>query len=195
MQNQRSESLRTYCASLEEFENNLSEPPLRKLMDYWLSLRRGEDLPSKSELNPCVMGEWTGNTFLYRYHPNRQDFEIRILGDEIQKPGVWVHSPGRFLSEFADADEMIAIRDRWSACLNGPTVMCVSHSSDGETTFERLLLPVRDKNRSENPYIFGMVLSHKRSRYDREYKNQMSYPDSIVALDVSLIPEAMVPAQ
>lgn len=67
----------------------LDEPDLRRLAEYWRSLRRGRPMPAKGDIDPLDIGWALSRIYLMDYRPG-EGFTYRLAGNEVSS--VFGHS-------------------------------------------------------------------------------------------------------
>lgn len=146
---------------------------LRKLLAIW-SRFQGPDrpVPRKSEVVPFPIAHYLSKVWLYRYLPRQQDFECRVVGDDVLKAWQIHMGQGDRLSDVQNGLYFETLYPRWHRVV---TVPCIMHAfcegSDHAKQAERLALPLADDD-GIPCYILGVT----------QYTD---YSDNLVPVDPS----------
>ncbi|MEO3430387.1 PAS domain-containing protein [Pelagibius sp. CAU 1746] len=141
----------------------LEKPDLRRLFDYWRSLRRGRLMPSKNDIDPLDIGWALSRVFLMDYRP-AEGFTYRLAGTEVSS--VFGHSnlKGLNLRDVVKPERLALIESAWTRVAEDQSVVCMSgmvyHGVDRTSIGERLLLPLADEAGGPVTGLLGMTVAN-----------------------------------
>lgn len=149
---------------------------------HWLSCRQGRLVPRRGDLSPAAIPACLPHVWIYRWRPERNDFQNVLAGEEINQ--AWMFSiQGKFLDELFGANAPVLQR-RWLDLLNRPAIAYGRLTGDmGHATYkraERLSLPLAD-DAGESYGIFGITIYS----FDRQREGDITIPPP---LDVVIVP-------
>lgn len=123
--------------------------PSLSLLNCWCAMREGQDVPSRRNFDPTLLGRYLAKVYLYAFDEARGDFVCRLAGEEVNE--AWGGSiKGRAFREVVGDDHHAAALARWRAIIETPLVqfgvMEDEVGRDRRRVGERLVTPVRDEN-------------------------------------------------
>jgi hypothetical protein len=140
----------------------LNKPELRRLFDYWRSLRRGRPMPSKSDIDPLDIGWALSRIYLMDYRPE-EGFTYRLAGTEVSS--VFGHSnlKGMNLRDVVNPERRDLIETAWLRVVEERSIICMSgmvyYGVDRISVGERLLLPLADEAEGPITGVLGMTVA------------------------------------
>ena len=107
--------------SLDRFRDPFADSPLRRVENYWSSLRNGASIPGREQINPRDLAEILPNIFILEYRaPDIARF--RVAGSLItQLAGLEVR--GMPMSAFMRPSARIVLSNAIETCLTEPAVI------------------------------------------------------------------------
>lgn len=162
--------------------NFIEDSDMRRLFDYWRSLRAGRPLPAKSDIDPLDIGWALSRIFLVDHSPET-GFVYRLAGNDIA--GVFGHAnlkglrPRDFLPpERATPVERLFQRvldDRCIMWMKGMIYLRMDRTPMGE----RIFLPLGDATGEIVTGVLGMTVIHSAgigSGRPEDYANEIFIP-------------------
>lgn len=98
-----------------------ADPRIFQFLDAWRAARGKNMIPKRSDFDPLSIPRLMSCLWIYRFEPDRQDFVVRLAGEEINS--AWGHGiRGLPLREVVgEADHQIVL-DRWWRILKTPYI-------------------------------------------------------------------------
>jgi len=156
-------SSRLSGVSSEIDPQNLDQPVLRFLKDYWDGKRAGRAMPSRADIKPAEMKEHLGWIILVDVFPDFSDFRYRTIGSRVTQYFLQ-DSTGKTISEaFAPSGEaavngVLAVHRK---CARDRVVLR-SHGGAGWLgrsflDFDALYLPLSDDGATVNMILSAFI--------------------------------------
>ena len=137
---------------------DISNPPLRALYEYWDGKRAGRAMPRRRDLDPLEMKEWLGRLVLVDVVDDGADFNYRVHGS-VLSGRIGFDMTGRLLSSLdhairdaAMAEYREAYRRRGALFIPGSSLLDRPH-----TIFDKLILPLSEGDDVPTMLIAGIV--------------------------------------
>ena len=139
----------------------VSDPELRKLLDYWRSKRQGNLMPSKDDIDPLEIGWALSRIFLTDYRPE-DGFTYRLAGADISGVFGRGNLKGLNLREVVKPERLEAIEKAWMQVVEKRAVVCMKGmvylGVDRTAIGERLLLPLAGQPEGPVTGLLGMTV-------------------------------------
>jgi hypothetical protein len=120
----------------------------RRLVAKWLRLRRGGDLPMRTDLDPASIGWLIKNLFVVIFDRARNDFVYSYIGHEIISAFGVDNNDCTMAEVYADEAERRAVREIYGFILEAERPFTsagqVWNTEGAWATFEAVHLPVRE---------------------------------------------------
>ncbi len=120
---------------------------LRRLLQYWFSLRKDGLVPSQADIDPLDFSYVLSEVWLCDYLPDTDRFQYRLMGERVRdryQSGV----KGKFLDAITDAKTLPRVHGYFRKCVDLPAIVHVQGMIYSElerpARGERLMLPFRD---------------------------------------------------
>lgn len=121
-------------------------------------------MPEKADMDPLLFPQCLPKVWLYRYLPDEQDFECRLIGQEVVDAWKLRQMRGQRLSAIAGDRFFSTIFQRWSRVVELPVML---HSYTVESprfaAVERVALPLAGDGAG---YVIGITQYRTDSRKD-----------------------------
>ena len=140
--------------------SEMGAPPLAALLEYWLSLRKGDDLPPADSIDPLCMRRALGYVLLVDAVDEGRDFRYRLFGSAVAAVSGFdmtgrllsEHGASAYLREFALALYRAAMQRRES-------VFCTYSPSGTVATacWHRVALPLTNRSGAVSRFLAGTV--------------------------------------
>lgn len=174
------------CDNLEHFEAEMTGKPPRILFQAWRRLWRGKRLPFKEDLDPSLFKSILPDVFLYQYDPDKQDFFIRLVGDNILTVRQGRYKVGQYLDELMGKESGARGRQIWSQVVHKPcAALSVLEEEQGRLS-ERAVLPLQD--RAGNLCVIGATQYHSGFVMSMDYEPLTQRTNRAFFLDLDKIP-------
>ncbi|MEO3430386.1 PAS domain-containing protein [Pelagibius sp. CAU 1746] len=162
----------------------IEDADLRRLFDYWRSLRQGRSMPSKNDIDPLDIGWALSRIYLLDYTP-AAGFVYCLAGVEVAGVFGRANLKGLKPRDFLPPDRAVMVEGLFRRVVEERCVMWMKGliylRADRVPTGERLFLPLGDDAGNEVTGILGMTVVHSVAP---EGPIGMSYPkDHFVPVD------------
>ncbi len=123
----------------------IKNPPLRQLLDHYLSVLGDRRMPARRDIDPLHLGPVLPIIWVSAYEPAAGTFRYRLAGEQVNE--IWGMSvAGRLLSDFVAPDRfqetnaafLRVMREQVALLASGPVYRCTDRIALGE----RLVLPL-----------------------------------------------------
>ncbi|MGO1119873.1 PAS domain-containing protein [Rhodovibrionaceae bacterium A322] len=174
------------CGSLSEFEQELTGEAPKALFDVWRDHWHGTDLPLKEDMAPEKFKFILPDVFLYQYDAEKQDFFIRLVGDNILTVRQGRYKIGQYLDELMGKESGDRGREIWSQVVKTPAVAISLLEDKRGRLSERIILPLRDQ--AGNLCIMGATSFHSGLVLGQDYEPLIARTNHALFLDLKLLP-------
>lgn len=131
---------------------------LRKLFNIWQRFQTLErPVPRKSDVVPFPIAQCLSKVWLYRHLPRQEDFECRVVGEEVLRAWKIRIGQGDRLRDIEGGIHYDAVYPRWCRVVTEPCIMLAfNRHGGGAVPAERLALPLADDN-DQVCYVLGIT--------------------------------------
>jgi hypothetical protein len=138
---QKAQDLNGYSFPLTP--DDVENPALRRLFEYWLQKREGNPFPQRRNLDPIEMKEWLGRLSLLDVVDGGADFRFRVHGS-ILAERIGFDMTGRLLSETPHDLRAEAMAQYRETCRRAAPLLVVGGwvLPQPSMAYDRLVLPL-----------------------------------------------------
>ena len=179
------------CADLADFERLITSAPPRALFAAWRQIWRGERLPDKEALDITLFKRFLADVFLYQYDPQRKDFFIKLVGNNILTVRQGHYKPGQYLDELMGKESGMRGRYLWRQTIERPCALVSLRQREQERLSERIILPLRDK--AGNFFVIGATQYHSGFVARMDYEPLTKLTNRALFLELGKIPPTPAP--
>jgi hypothetical protein len=144
---------------------DISNPPLHALHDYWDGKRHGRTMPRRRDLDPLEMKTWLGRLILVDVIGDGTDFRYRIHGS-VLSGRVGFDMTGRFVSSLDHAIRAATMAE-YREAYRGRRAIFIPDSSFVDRpymVFGKLVLPLSEDDSVPTMLLAGIFTALDRSR-------------------------------
>lgn len=163
-----------------QFHALLEDALIRNVYESWMTSRKGNIVPYKSDIDPLMFAPALPFIWVYDYLAEERNFRSRLAGEEVQL--AWgIQTVGHLLSDYLIESHREEVLGRWVSLMETPKIQLGVLSKLGKGRVERLCLPVADSDGNLN-LLYGATNYRDGSAVERELTSS-GYPDAMVELD------------
>lgn len=141
----------------------IEDPDMRRLFDYWRSLRRGRPMPAKSDIDPLDIGWALSRIYLVDIDP-QQGFVYRLAGNDIAGVFGRTNLKGLRPRDFLPPERARLVERLFQRVVDERCIMWMKGMiylrADRTPIGERLFLPLGDAIGERATGVFGMTVIH-----------------------------------
>lgn len=141
----------------------IEDPDMRRLFDYWRSLRRDRPLPSMTDIDPLDIGWALSRIYLLDYRPE-EGFTYRLAGGDVAGVFGRANLKGLQPRDFLPPERAAPVEELYRRVVEGRCIMWMKGliylRADRTPTGERLFLPLGDGTGDNVTGVLGMTVVH-----------------------------------
>jgi hypothetical protein len=136
---------------------------MRRLFDYWRSLRQGRPMASKGDIDPLDIGWALSRIYLIDYRPD-EGFVYRLAGDDVASVFGRSNLKGLRPRDFLPPERAAPVENLYRRVVQDRCIMWMKGliylRADRTPTGERLFLPLGNDTGNEVTGVLGMTVVH-----------------------------------
>lgn len=137
---------------MSEFREQLAEPLLQQIYDYWDSLRAGRRMPARKDIDPTRVPRHLPNLMLIDVLQDPRRFRYRLVGSRIVQASA-ENRTGQFFHDVAFFKDNPSVLEQYNSVVDAGTPQLtlepfLNYSNNMTYKAKRLLLPLSSDGRT-----------------------------------------------
>lgn len=147
------------------FRDQIGEPVLLELFDYWRDRTDGSSIMPRSALVPHEIPRLLPHVFIMGIEDGGKRFKYRLIGGHIQE-NVGRNITGLYLDQFRKGPALDHLTEFFGTCARdvtpGKSVSSLSGESNTLAVYHRLILPMSQDGKTVDQLLGGWLASYKQ---------------------------------